>query len=302
MNTPSIRSGSLRSRRQSSTYSSRTSLMSRALIIYTILCLQAALGRRGWRDRGWKQLELFVGEQNLEKVPRKQWNSQVGQDRVILEDVFFGKKFGYFVDLAANFPVRASNTYSLERDFSWGGLCIEANPQYFWTLALRNCTLVGAVVGSNSSEVVTFHMPFGMGPGGYGGIVSEGTDNKLQSRKRRGLTTQFQTVSLSCVFEKMGVPSTVDYLSLDVEGAEEMVLSQFPFERYTILSMTVERPTDVTHHQLKKEGFTFVAMLGSFGDCMYVHRDIPNFEHILEKTRAYRILSGMQQRWAYVLQ
>ena len=38
----------------------------------------------------------------------------------------------YFVDLAANNATEASNTRLLERDFGWRGVCIEANPRYFW--------------------------------------------------------------------------------------------------------------------------------------------------------------------------
>lgn len=270
-------------------------------VLSFVLCARRSFGKNGYRDNGWKQVELFIGKQSLGSDPVRLWHSQKGQDRVIQEKIFFGRKSGYFVDLAANDPVRISNTYSLERDFAWEGLCIEANPIYFWRLALRNCSFIGAVIGSDTSELVTFHMPFGNSEGGLGGIVSNGTDNKPGKVKYNGFTMQFETVSLAAVLDRMGAPSTIDYLSLDVEGAEEMVLRHFPFEKWTFLVITIERPSRFTHNQLKKEGYTFVAMLGSFGDCMYVHRDIPNKGMVLAGTRHYRQLSTLQRRWAYVL-
>ena len=38
-----------------------------------------------------------------------------------------GLRGGYFVDLAANDPVRLSNSKTLEAEFGWSGLCIEGD-------------------------------------------------------------------------------------------------------------------------------------------------------------------------------
>ena len=62
------------------------------------------------------------------------WHSQVGQDRTIAR-LFGNKRGGYFVDLAANHAILNSNTRTLERDYGWSGLCIDANPEMLWELA-----------------------------------------------------------------------------------------------------------------------------------------------------------------------
>ena len=50
--------------------------------------------------------------------------SQLGQDRFI--DNFFNKKqFGVFLDIGAHDGVTISNTYFLERERNWTGICIE---------------------------------------------------------------------------------------------------------------------------------------------------------------------------------
>ena len=56
------------------------------------------------------------------------WHSQTKQDELV-HRLLHRKRSGFFVDLAANHPVRISNTRALERDHGWSGLCIEANPR-----------------------------------------------------------------------------------------------------------------------------------------------------------------------------
>ena len=82
-----------------------------------------------------------------------------------------------------------------------------------------------------------------------GGIVSERTDNK------RGGTDFRKTTTFSQILDKFNVPKVIDYLSLDVEGAEEMVMSSFPFDEYTISVLTVERPTVALKHKLRENGY-----------------------------------------------
>ena len=208
----------------------------------------------------------------------------------------------FFLDLAANDAVRRSNTFSLEKDFNWDGLCIEANPRYLWRLALRKCSIVYAAVGGKMHEKVEFHMPFGEDEGGFGGIVSNFTDNHPLKEKYSGISTRLSTISLEEIFERMDLPLMIDYFSIDVEGAEEMILESFPFDRYKFSVMTIERPSRLTHRQLRKEGYTFIAMLGHFGDCMYVHYTIQNYSQILAATQRERIFTEKQSRWKYVLE
>ena len=56
------------------------------------------------------------------------WHSQAKQDELV-HRLLHRKRNGFFVDLAANHPVRISNTRALEREHGWSGLCIEANPR-----------------------------------------------------------------------------------------------------------------------------------------------------------------------------
>lgn len=81
--------------------------------------------------KGWSTAVFFVGNSTLtEKTDIVEYNSQVGQDRLILE-ILGNKSGGYYVDLASNEAKYISNTFTLETYFGWNGICIEANPKYF---------------------------------------------------------------------------------------------------------------------------------------------------------------------------
>ena len=54
---------------------------------------------------------------------------QKGQDEWVIVDVFDYKTNGFFVDLAAQHAKIDSNTYVLEKDLNWSGICIEPNPK-----------------------------------------------------------------------------------------------------------------------------------------------------------------------------
>jgi hypothetical protein len=61
---------------------------------------------------------------------KNKYYSQIRQDRYI--DFFFSKKRnGVFVDIGANDGVTLSNTYFLEKERHWTGICIEPIPSSF---------------------------------------------------------------------------------------------------------------------------------------------------------------------------
>ena len=79
-------------------------------------------------------------------------------------------------------------------------------------------------------------------------------------------------------------PKIIDYLSLDVEGAETRILERFPFDKYTFLTLTIERPTLKLEKLLFQNGYVFVKKSKKNGkdtfDSFYVHKSIPNYDNI----------------------
>jgi hypothetical protein len=234
------------------------------------------------QDDGWKQIHVYVGR-NASKashiaeaslIPndffrRKKWFSQLQQD-FIVSRLLDGKVNGYFVDLAANDAVRISNTYALEKSYGWKGLAIEPNSIYWSGLAYRTCDTIAAVVGRTKDEEVRFKFPGRAAP--QGGIVGEQFDNKEPSNF--GEDQLRYTVTLLEIFERFDTPNVIDYLSLDVEGAESFVMESFPFDRYRFNVMTVERPDATLCTMLERNGYKMLKQLKKWGETIWVHREI----------------------------
>ena len=175
-----------------------------------------------------------------------QWHGIALQDRVVASLFQFSSK-GFFVDLAANAPVRMSNTRALERDLGWHGICIEPNELLISELARRRtCQLVSAVVSDRAGRDVTFNTVLGFDA--ISGVEASketpsrwidwlfgrhsGSDSTIRQHK--------MTVALADVLRGQQAPNVIEYLSLDVEGHEHEVLKSFPFSSFTFLAISFE--------------------------------------------------------------
>jgi hypothetical protein len=65
-------------------------------------------------------------------------------------------------------------------------------------------------------------------------------------------------------------PKIIDYLSLDVEGAELFIMKDFPFDRYVFKCMTVERPKDELKSLFERNGYKHVLDFKR-GDTLWAH-------------------------------
>mmetsp|Transcript_3847 Transcript_3847/g.5590 ORF Transcript_3847/g.5590 Transcript_3847/m.5590 type:complete len:305 (+) Transcript_3847:96-1010(+) len=221
------------------------------------------------RNEGWHSIDVFYGKSDhLEKMlPQStEWFSQARQDEVV-STLLRGKRNGYFVDLAANDATILSNTYSLEKKFDWNGLCIEPNPIYWANLTYRDCQVVAAIVGSTRLEEVDFRF----NAGDHGGII--GFDNGKHLKKQ---SDPKYTVTLTEILERFNAPNEIDYLSLDVEGAEEFIMKNFPLDKYKISLMTVERPKDSLRDLLQAHGFKNIKRLSRWGETLWAHESVMN--------------------------
>jgi Methyltransferase FkbM domain len=203
--------------------------------------------------------------------------SQVFQDEIVA--TLLGDS-GYFIDLAANDARQYSNTLALEQYHAWRGLCIEPNPVYWYRLSHRQCTVVAALVGEASTTRALDSTTFATDQlvpvkfrGVFGGMLSK-IDEKLANTKHEpDAPTEYRyTVSLREILERFQVPRTIDYLSLDIEGMEFMVMEHFPFDRYVVKIMTVERPKVRLRKLLKEQGYLLVKHLATaWGETLWVH-------------------------------
>jgi FkbM family methyltransferase len=193
--------------------------------------------------------------------PSSFYHSLKGQDQWLVEEVFNQKKSGFFVDLAAFDGMNGNNTYVLEKALQWRGICIEASPLSIPYLRKNR----SVIIETSCIDYTKHSIEFRIDNGWLGGIVDHDTQNnntyrckEIQRARENHSILKFETKTLEQVLDEHKAPSTIDYLSLDVQGAETRILKFFPFDRYIFLAITIERPTDQLHSLLIKHDYVFI--------------------------------------------
>jgi len=204
-----------------------------------------------------------LGSTGTTTTDQVKWHSQKGQDEWVFE--MLGQKHGgFFIDLAVNKPVLYSNTISLEEQYDWKGICIDANPEYVRRCKeKRSCIVLQAAVDCVSGRDVEFAMRDELG-----GVIDENADNKPGTQTDEKLV-HFKTRTLANLLEATGAPKIIDYLSLDIEGFEYRALVAFPFDKYRFRALTIERPPPWLNAVLLKNGYVW--MRNKLFDSFYVH-------------------------------
>ncbi len=202
--------------------------------------------------------------------------AQDGQDLAVLR-ILGENRPGFFVEAGASNGVISSNTCLLESRHGWTGICVEADPWFFEQLRRnRSCICVPACLDGENARIAFTPA------GATGGIVAGDTDNHVPQDDRM-LT--LETRRLQDVLDAHRAPSVIDFLSLDVEGAEWRILRHFPFDRYSFRLMMIERPSALLHAHLLSCGYRHVGEAG--GDEIYCHGGEPSLV-----ARAAEILQG----------
>lgn len=183
--------------------------------------------------------------------------SQLGQDLWVLEKTDY-KREGYFVEFGATDGVLLSNTYLLEKEFGWDGLCAEPNPKYFAELKNnRNCKLSNACIAGETGKQVEFI--FANEYGGIEEFANSGMHKeKVDSYKALGRKAVLETISLDDFLLANKAPKNIDYLSIDVEGSEYEILKNFPFDKWNIKLITAE-------HNFEEQREKIMTLLSGLG-------------------------------------
>ncbi|MEQ8653998.1 MAG: FkbM family methyltransferase [Kiloniellales bacterium] len=209
------------------------------------------------------------------------WKSQIGQDQWVAEVALPGKREGFFLDVGAHDGFQLSNSYVLETVFDWKGILIEANPKTFAEIGKRRKAIAINTCVDGKKGTVRFHFEE---RAMLGGIVDSDTSQTERVLKRKmqeghvGDVVEVNAVPLHEILQEQSAPSEIDYLSIDIEGAETRALLPFPFDAYAFRVMTVERPKQVLRDHLDAVGYAEI--LKYKWDTFYAHRDLMDVEKL----------------------
>ncbi len=201
---------------------------------------------------------------------KKLSNSQSFQDLFVI--AFLNKKKGIFIEAGACDGKFLSNTYLLERELNWNGVLVEPN-SFFWKDLVKNRNtniFKGAISKKNGKmEFVECTAPE------LSYLSTFNQKDKWSNVKKTKEIKNIDTLSLKGLLSKFSLGSSIDYLSLDLEGGELEILKSIDFNEIRIKLITVEHNFTSNREQiynlLKTNGFKRVMKNISDQDDWYIN-------------------------------
>lgn len=199
-----------------------------------------------------------------------------GED-LILSKIFNHKKNGFYIDIGCYHPKVNSNTYYFYKQ-GWSGINIDANPQSiekFNTLRTRDININIGI--SEHSANLTYYM-FNES------AVNTFSKALFEERKKipwlKFIGSKTVTVQpLADVLDGLNVPSSIDFMDIDVEGLDMEVLRSNNWEKYIPHVVMVEDQTTEVKSFEELETFRFLQARGyslvskTFSTMIFAHKD-----------------------------
>ncbi len=187
-----------------------------------------------------------------EQMYATKYYSQIGQDRYFIENINQGRKAGYFVEVGAHNGITFSNTYTLEKQLQWKGLCIEVDGGLFESLQRnRVATCVHACVFRESDIEKEIVVPLANPiPEGNDLLIriKADTNTSFASQFSTNKTYRVVTKTLTQIFKENHVPNVIDYISIDIGGFELDALVGLDYSVYSFKFLTIEWGGSNTDH------------------------------------------------------
>lgn len=198
--------------------------------------------------------------------------SQLSQDVFVLTLTKFLKN-GYFVEFGASDGITINNTFLLEKEYQWQGLCLEPIPnQYEKLIKNRKCHCDNRVIYEKSNNKVSFQ------------INQNSIDESkiVIEEKNNNDVIEVETVTLEDALREYNAPKVIDYLSMDTEGTEYSIIKSFDFSKYDIKIITIEHNYIENNRKniydyLTKLGYIRILEKKSKHDDWYIKSDVIDY-------------------------
>jgi FkbM family methyltransferase len=168
------------------------------------------------------------------------FHSQDNQDKYLETNIFKGYKNGFYVDVGAHDGISINNTLYFEKNNNWCGINIEPIKKVFDKLVINrpNNINLNCAVCNNDGETDFFCNT------GHTEMISGIKDNfdirhlhrlQLENTQHGSITEviKVETKKLETILYENDI-SHINYLSIDVEGAEFEVIKSINFDKVFI--------------------------------------------------------------------
>jgi len=192
--------------------------------------------------------------------------SQASQD-VTVADIFNYKTKGIYIDIGASDGIEYSNSFFLDKCYGWTGLMVDAN--WIRYMGLAGASRSGDIVyGCVMDKDCTQNFTLAAGLSSVDAIedINEGGHSEHTARRNEEKATTMMKSTVPCYnfndlvmrwMKHRGI-DVIDYLTIDIEGAEWHALRALDLSQVPIRLIGVE--TDYTNNKfvkfLKDAGYT----------------------------------------------
>lgn len=226
-----------------------------------------------------------------------QFYSQVGQDRFLFENFFYGRRGGTFVDIGAYDGEKYSNTLFFERFMDWSGLCVEPMPSVFTKLAASRKAICKQVCVGDFEGLAEFtEAVAGVDEKMLSGLTRNFDPRHLDRLKAAATESVIYEVPVRRLSSLLAESAllNVDYCSIDTEGSEINIISDLDFDRFSISLLTIENNynDDRIPRLMAAKGYDFVVKLEQ--DYLFKKR---NVKRLPRTTVICAVWHGDPRRW-----
>jgi FkbM family methyltransferase len=206
----------------------------------------------------------------------RDYRSQWGQDRFIAENILDFRD-GTFLEVGALDGAFLSNTWFFEKGLGWSGILVEMQPHFFPAIerSRPNSRCFNCALGDRPESLLYFDAGDRSSLLRY---IDHASVRQIESHYRSiepkpNFAIRWVDVRpLMDVAAEAGV-SHIDYFSLDVEGAERVILESIDLDRLTVDLFTIEdnaRQWAAHRSWLEPRGYAFLGAIEADG--FFLHR------------------------------
>ncbi len=146
-------------------------------------------------------------------------------EELLIRSFFQNRRNGVFLDVGCAWPLYCSTTCYLEKKLGWSGIAVDANPlmNEDWKKYRPKTQVFKFIVSDHSGTREKFYHS-----GPLGSIQKE---REFKGRIIRGEETEVPTITISKLLDEHKI-TKIDFLSMDIEGAEMEALAGFDINRF----------------------------------------------------------------------
>lgn len=183
-----------------------------------------------WESEQWRFRSRYPHEEwlKLEAKYGPHYYS-IGVDEWIIRDALQDRRDGTFVDVGASHYRLGSNTFYLEQHLGWSGLAIEPRTEFAPDYAQhRPRTKFVAMFASDRADAKAQLFV----PASNLFVASRTKEEAVKESGGETVTArEVPTTTLNAALEQAGI-ERIDFLNMDIEGAEPLALAGFDIDRY----------------------------------------------------------------------